>query len=592
MSLPTATFVAPSERETAPGNVTIRLTNDGKRRLAVQAIEGSYWSKDAKSWVTDNPSPRTAAAIIALFPDALVDHPELQEIRDRDYADARPYDYASELGMSLDEDRVLPGGRTLYKFQDRDIAYLQAIGKRDGGAFIGWDRGLGKTTAAAAIINSTGAQRSLIVTRNDTKTDVWFNELSELLPDHDIRVLPNAKAKREKFLAALAEDWTQRQRGIDGGAHRPLIVIIHYEAVALIAGAKVVNHHDGTQDVTKAGGNGWAKLGRWEVAAYDEGHRLASYNPNSSRAPLYARALSKMRKQVDLALNLTGSAIQNHAEDLFGQLHFLYPTRYRAKWRDWNDRFIDYVFDGHRKVPIGFLHEKLPELQKELGVFMVYRRKEDVFDDLPPIIHTHQELELYPEQRKAYDDVLDHFWTNVEGEGGIIAPNAMSQINLLRQIATYLPGLPSAKLDFALADIKEDADNQYAVFTWYKAPGRRLAEMLEDAGVSAVVVDGDLSPAVRDRHKAQHRRGEARVLIGSIATIGESLNLQYMHEAFRLDRDWNPQVNGQTVDRLHRNGQTARVNFRDLWAKGTVDLLRVKPTLASKDSLRKAVFGA
>jgi hypothetical protein len=33
------------------------------------------------------------------------------------------------------------------------------------------------------------------------------------------------------------------------------------------------------------------------------------------------------------------------------------------------------------------------------------------------------------------------------------------------------------------------------------------------------------------------------------------------------------------------------VTLRDLWAKDTVDILRVRPNLASKESLRKAVFG-
>jgi SNF2 family DNA or RNA helicase len=64
-----------------------------------------------------------------------------------------------------------------------------------------------------------------------------------------------------------------------------------------------------------------------------------------------------------------------------------------------------------------------------------------------------------------------------------------------------------------------------------------------------------------------------------------------MHEAIRLDRAWNPEANGQTNDRLHRNGQQARVTLRDLWTKDTVDTLLVAPNLASKESLRKAVFG-
>jgi SNF2 family DNA or RNA helicase len=286
-------------------------------------------------------------------------------------------------------------------------------------------------------------------------------------------------------------------------------------------------------------------------------------------------------------LNLTGSSIMNHPEDLFGQLHYLYPTIYKAKWRDWNDRYIDYIDDGHRKVPIGFKHEELPKLRRELGVFMVYRTKAEVFKELPPLIQQDIELEMYPEQRRVYEDVRTQFWAALE-EGGIKAVNVLAQMNLLRRIATYHPGVPSAKLDFAMSELEETSDEQFVVFTWFKEPGRAIAERLGD---SAVVVDGDVPIRHRAELLARHKAGQARVLVGSIATLGESLNLQYVHEAIRLDRDWNPQVNAQTTDRLYRHGQQYPVTLRDLWAKDTVDILRVRPNLASKESLRKAVFG-
>jgi SNF2 family DNA or RNA helicase len=321
--------------------------------------------------------------------------------------------------------------------------------------------------------------------------------------------------------------------------------------------------------------------------AFDEGHRLASYNPNSRKNTQMGKALSRLRREhVKMALNLTGSGIMNRGDDLFGQLHFLFPKIYRAKWADWNDRFIDTVNDGNREVPIGFKVDKLPELRRELGVFMVYRKKAEVFD-LPPLIEQPIELDLYPEQRRVYNDMRDQFWAALE-EGGIKAANPLAQMNMLRRIATYYPGVPSAKLDFALHELEETPDEQFVVFTWYKEPGRALADRLGD---EVVVVDGDVPIRHRAELLARHKLGKARILVGSIATLGESLNLQYMHEAIRLDRDWNPQVNGQTIDRLNRNGQETRVTLRDLWARGTVDTLRVRPNLASKDSLRKAVFG-
>jgi SNF2 family DNA or RNA helicase len=562
-------------------HLRIRLIDDHRYRQRALAVDGAYWNREERSYVVDNPTPRAAAATIALFPEALVAYPELTGVRDSAYGDARPYDFASELGLRLEVGQL--GDKKLYDFQDIDAGYLAAILRRDHGAFVGWDRGLGKTVVTAAFIKKFETRRALIVARNDAKEDVWATELRLLLPDHEILVLPNELKKRQQMLNYLANTSAPNM------TLQPRALIIHYEALALIAGNKTVQHDDGTEKVTKGAGTGWDKLGQWDLMAFDEGHRLASYNPNSSKNTQMGRALSRLRRQhVDMAVNLTGSSIMNRPDDLFGQLHFLYPQRYKAKWADWNDRYIDYVDDGNHKVAIGFKLDKLPELRRELGVFMVYRTKAEVFKDLPPLIHQNIELDMYPDQLRVYNEMRDQFWAKLE-EGGIKAVNPLAQMNLLRRIATYYPGVKSKKLDFAMNELEEEPDAQFVVFTWYKEPGRALEQRLGD---QVVVVDGDVPVRQRSELLRRHREGHARVLVGSIATLGESLNLQYAHEAIRLDRDWNPQVNAQTVDRLYRHGQTSTVTLRDLWSKGTVDTLRVLPRLASKESLRRAVFGS
>lgn len=564
-----------------PVAITIELTSDHRYRGRALAVPGAYWSRARGAYAIDNPDARAAAAAIALFPEVLTKYPELQEIRESAYGAARPYDFATELNLSLDVDQL--GDVRLYDWQDRDGGYLKAIMDRDGGAYVGWDRGLGKTVIAAAFIRSLHTRRALIAARNDAKEAVWFRQLSALLPDHRILVLPDStqKTRQEKVLRAV-----EAFKDVD----EPLVLIIHYQAIRTIAGTKTVSHNDGTAKVTKGGGKGWDALGDWDLMVYDESHRLASYNPNSSKNTIEGRALSYLRtKHVKLAVNLSGSGVMNRPDDLFGQLHFIYPHIYRAKWRDWNDRYVDYVKDGNRKLPIGWRIDKLDELRRELGVFMVYRHKTDLELnlELPPLIHQDIELRLNPDQRRVYDQVRDEFWAAFEG-GGIKANSAMDHLNKLRQIATAYEGVSSSKLDFAVSEMEEEPDAQFAVFTWYKKPGRLLAARLGD---QAVVVDGDVTKRDRVANLRAHEKGSTRILIGSIATIGESLNLQYMHEAIRLDRHWNPEVNGQTLDRLYRQGQQARVTFRDLWAIDTVDTLRVKPNLASKESLRKALFG-
>lgn len=559
--------------------MTVELTKEHKYRSKALAVPGGYWSRARQAYCTDDPDARTCAAIMTLFPDVLNTQPEILEIRNAGYAKARPYDFASELGIRLSVGPL--GSKQLYDWQDTDAGYLMAIMERDGGAHVGWDRGLGKTVVSAAFIAKSEAKRTLIVTRNGTQEPVWQRELRECLPQHEIVVLPDSTSptRQKKLLQYL------RERR-DGSV--PMVLVVHYQAIRTIAGDKVVKHRDGSVETTKAGGDGWKALGNWDLMIYDESHRLASYNPNSSKNTQEGRALSKLRrKHVKCVVNLSGSGVMNHPDDLFGQLHLLYPGIYRAKWADWNDRFVDYVIVDNRKVPIGWRLDKLPELHRELGVFMVYRNKKEVFD-LPPLIHQDIHLDLLPEQRRVYDNIRDEFWSSLEN-GAVKADSAMDQLNKLRQIATAWPGVPSAKLDYILAELEENPDDQFVVFTWYKQPGRILAERLGD---QAVLHDGDVSRADRATALRRHESGSARVLIGSIATIGESLNLQYCHEAFRLDRSYNPSANDQTVDRLNRNGQQERVTFRDLWAKDTVDLMKVRPNLLSKESMRMALYGA
>lgn len=557
-------------------------------RTKAHAVPGAYYSSERKAHVVTNPTARAARAAITLFPHVLIDNPELAEIAESDYgAAARPEDYASKLRMTLGDVSLGPG--TLHDWQDMDVAYLTAIlesSDHESGVAMGWDRGLGKTAATAAIIQKLDIQRTVVVCRNDTKVSVWQRQLAEeaypgaskgWLPDWRIVVIPNPKDQREKLLARIAEGEFDEL---------PWVFVIHYQAIPLVAGDKTITHKDGKAIFRKGAGEGWSKLGRFGLQVYDESHRLANYNPNSGKNPQFGRGLAKMRRNSDMAINLSGSLLTNRPEGMFGQLHHIQPKTYKAKWADWNDPFLDFVEVEGRRVCIGFQTDKLQHLRKELGVFMVYRKKEEVLESLPPLIHSNIMLPMLSDQKKAYEDVRDNTWATIENEG-IVAANPMSYMHTLRRIATAWPGVGSAKLDYCVHELEAAPDEQFVVFTWYKEPGHLLAERLGD---QVVVVDGDVAPKHRPELLRRHEAGHVRVLVGSIETLGESLNLQYMHEAIRLDRDWDPEKNGQTIDRLHRQGQQVRVTMHDLWTPHTVDTLKVWPNLRSKQIARKALF--
>lgn len=556
------------QREQGSAFNTVEITNQHELRLHALAVPNAYWHRERRFYVVDNPTSRAARAVMRLFPERVIEYPWLVDKAEEDYSgdEARPYDFASELGIHLDH-AGFADGKALYAWQDIDAGYLNAILVRDEGIFVNWEPGLGKTVFTAATIQSRGWHKTVVVCRNDAKEAVWGRQLRELLGDtYEVFIIPNAKAKREAAIKRVSE-WPSHAK--------PLVFVIHYEALTVVAG-------------DRGKGDGWKPTGHWDGIVYDEGHRLASMNPN---APLKNaqkhKALMKLRRQCDFAVNLTGSGIQNHEEDLFGQLHFIQPRTYRAKWADWNDPFLDFVRVGEKRVCIGFKTDTLSAMRRELGVFTCYRKKRDVFPDMPDPLVNDIRLELLPAQRRAYEELRDNMWATVD-ERGVKAVNPISLLTKLRQFATYWPGLPSAKLDYAVGEMEDLPDEQFVVFTWFKEPGHALAERFGD---EVVVVDGDVNIRHRPELLRRHELGQARILVGSIATLGESLNLQYCHEAIRLDRDWNPQVNSQTLQRLHRDGQQSLVTLHDLWAEDTVDTLRVFPTIVGKDSLRRALYG-
>jgi SNF2 family DNA or RNA helicase len=346
------------------------------------------------------------------------------------------------------------------------------------------------------------------------------------------------------------------------------ILVVHYEALAIIAGKS---------------GRGWDKYGKWDMIVSDETHRIKNVRARMTRA------LKKVPTVMKLALS--GSIIQNHAEELFSPLQWLYPRRYRSKWRDWNDRYLDYVEGGYSKVFVGIKLEELENLRRELGVIMVYRRKEDELD-LPERIDDNIHVELTPGQRKIYDELVGTCVAKLDDDSFVAAEDGLPMLTKLRQIATGLDLVgedvhDSSKLDLAAEMIEDNVDEQFVVFSWFKAACNALAHRLGEG----VVITSDVTQDKRDPLIRAFMAGEERILIATIGTMGESQNLQNANNAIFLDRSWNPADNTQAEDRIYRYGQDKKVTITHLIAKDTVDEHRVTPTIVNKEALRRMILG-
>lgn len=549
----------------------IRITADYQKRLLARAVPGAHWDKAEKSWVLENPTPRAAVVVLALFPELRDKHPELVALRDEVLSDARPFDNATGYNHRITAPQCEAALRAdefdWYEYQAIDLGYMADVLRMHHSAYVGWERGLGKTLGACALAEALDARRVLIICPNTAKETVWKPEVERFL-GQPVAIMPNGSPqKRDKLMGHV------KAGDLHPGARRE-ILITHYESLNLIAKERSRN-------------KGWDQYGEWDLVIADEAHRLA--NPKT----LMNRSIKRVPAKYKLALS--GSIIQNHPEEIFGVLTWLFPAQYARIWPDWNDRYLDYVKSGYGKVLIGPKPGRIEAMRKELGVFTVYRRKKDELD-LPPKTEQTLYVDLSPKQRAAYNELRDSYVTTLDSGESVVAIQPVVMLTRLRQVASGL-GLvsgevtDSTKLDLAVDLIRDDGDEAYVVFTWYKASATELASRLASLGEETYVVTGDTKPQDRARYIQDFQAGSRRVFIGTISTLGESVNLHRAANAIRLDRSWNPAANEQAEDRLYRIGQDRPVTITDIVARDTVDDLRVLPRLADKDALRRAILG-
>ncbi len=549
----------------------IVLTDNWHKSQLARAVPGAFFDAESRAWVIDDgPSPRAAAVALRLFPGLASDHPELARLRDDGLADVRPVDNATpyvragggRLAALRVRARLAELGWSLFDFQEVDLSYTAAVLRQHKGAYLGWSRGLGKTLGTCVLLDELDVRAGLIVAPNTSKKPVWEAELRRFCPWLEVLIMPNDKRKRERML--------ERVRHLHA-AGTPFVLVAHYESLAVVDGKD---------------GDGWRRLGvAWDLKVADEGHRLA--NPKAKMT----RAYKRIPRSMDLMLS--GTIIANHLEELFSPLQALFPKNYRSRWRDWNDRYLEYVESGWGKVCVGVKPGREQDLRDELGVFMCVRRKEDELD-LPARTDHDVRVDLAPQQRKAYDELVETCLTELGDGTRVKAQAGIAIMTKLRQVATGLDLLTSdiadsTKLDLAVEMI-EDGD-EWVVFSWYKAAVRALHDRLAAKGIESWTVTGDTPHEKRAEHIERFQAGERRVFIGTLATLGESVNLQRANNAIFLDRSWNPGTQAQAADRIYRMGQERPVTITHIVARDTVDELAVLPALANKEALRAAILG-
>lgn len=297
----------------------------------------------------------------------------------------------------------------------------------------------------------------------------------------------------------------------------------------------------------------------FDLVVLDESQRIKNRSSTTSQIVC---AISRSRNWA-----LTGTPVENSPEDLVGIFEFLSPG---------------YLTSGMKPRRMG----------KLTSDYVLRRTKDKVLTELPPKMFRDADVTLTPEQRETYRLAEDEgvFRLTEMGEGATIQ-HVFELVLRLKQICNFDPATgESSKLERLSADLEEiAASGQKAlVFSqWVNTLGELDRRLKQHHPLS---YHGGVPSKKRDDIIREFKENRERsLLLISYGAGSVGLNLQFAQYVFLFDRWWNPAVEDQAINRVHRIGAAGPVTVTRFLALSTIEE-RINQVLEEKREIFDTIF--
>ena len=302
--------------------------------------------------------------------------------------------------------------------------------------------------------------------------------------------------------------------------------------------------------------------------------------------------------QAECRLALTGTPIENRLLDLWTLFRFLMPGLLGSR-----RRFEDAVESDNA----GFREAFTDRLRQQLTPFILRRQKDTVGKDLPPKVEMNLICPVTDLQGQTYKNLLDRgrdeLGNDLQSAMQTQSMHFFSLLTRLRQ-ACCDPGLipdvnadiqQSGKIQMLVTRLEEalsgDGARKVVIFSQFLSLLKRLKPLLKRTFPKVALLE--LSGETKDRAKPVEifqSTKEPAIILVSLRAGGTGITLHAADYVFLLDPWWNPAVEEQAVDRVHRIGQDRRVFVYRMITQGTIEE-RIQQLKKEKRELFESTLG-
>ena len=325
----------------------------------------------------------------------------------------------------------------------------------------------------------------------------------------------------------------------------------------------------------------------WFLCVIDEAQNIKNPSTQQTKSIKSISAFNKIA--------LTGTPIENKLLDYWSIFDFT-NKGYLSSLSDFKEKYA---------MPIERLEDEkvLKNLKTIAKPFVLRRLKidDEIKKELPEKFVNDIYCNLTKKQIVLYNMVLNEVFEDIEKSKGIERKGMILKILTgLKQVcnhpAQYLGSKnpkpsESGKMELLINILENiiDVDEKAIIFTQYVKMGEIIQEIISKKLKCEIeFLHGSLS--LKEREKVINNfqeNDDCKFLVATIKTGGVGLNLTAASNVIHYDLWWNPAIENQATDRVHRIGQEKDVMVYRFITKGTLEegidsIVKSKIDLAEK----------